>query len=252
MIKLKKTINYLRGKNKVLLLTTSNRSPKSKDIPKSTKLAQYIKNQLENFNVEVVILNIPDLNIYPCSGNVSESTGNVCGVKDALLKNKEKNPSGYHRCWVSWAHKDDELWKITKELFESDVVLFFGSVRWGQSNAFYQKLIERLNWIENRWSTLEEDNIISNIEAGIIFTGHNWNGENVIKTQKQVLKFYGFEVPDILSWNWQYTNDYLDESQQGYKEDPKLFEKIFDISLQIKEAFKYFLKKKCRNGIRQV
>jgi len=241
------TVEYLKNKNKVLLLTTSNRSPKSKDTPKSTKLAQYIKDKLEKYDIEVVILNIPDLNILPCSGNVSESEGNVCGVKDTLLKNKQKNPSGYHRCWVSWAHKEDELWKITKELFESDVVLFFGSVRWGQTNAFYQKLIERLNWLENRWTTLEEDNVIEKIEAGIILTGHNWNGANVIKTQKQVLKFYGFEVPNELSWNWQYTTDYMEESQESYKEDPKLFERVFNITLNLKEEFKNWISKKIKN-----
>lgn len=121
------------------------------------------------------------------------------------------------------------MWKISKELFESDVVLFFGSVRWGQMNAYYQKLIERLSWIENRHSTLNEENIVKNIEAGIIITGQNWNGEDVLKTQKDVLKFYGFKVPEYLSFNWQYTQDSKDETNKSYKDAIKKFLKYFKI-----------------------
>ena len=89
-------------------------------------------------------------------------------MKNAVMQDKEKNPSGYHRCRVNINQADDELRKVSKALFESEVVVFFTSVRRGQTNASYQKLIERLTRIENRHSTLGEDNIIQNIEAGII------------------------------------------------------------------------------------
>ena len=148
------------------------------------------------------------------------------------MKDKEKNPSGNHRCWASINNKDDELWKISKPLFEADAVIFFVSVRWGQANSIYQKLIERLNWIENRHTTLEEDNIIEGKEAGIVGIGQNWNGETVLQTQKKVLDFYGFEVPDQLSFNRQYTDDALDETAESYKKAPEAFEQAFDIKLK--------------------
>lgn len=225
--KLNKVIDSLKTKKKVLLLTTSNRWEGDKEIPKSTQLANHIK---ESIGDDIVtILEIPKLIIHNCEGNVSTARGNTCGLKEALLKNKTKNPSGYHRCWASINNKDDELWKISKELFESDVVLFFGSVRWGQMNAYYQKLIERLSWIENRHSTFNEANIVKDIEAGIIITGQNWNGEDVLKTQKDVLKFYGFKVPEYLSFNWQYTQDYKDETKKSYKDAIKKFLKVFKL-----------------------
>ena len=224
--KLNNAIEYLKGKKKVLFLTTSNRWEGDKEKPKSTILAEYIKSEVGD-NVEII--DVAKLNIYICEGNVSKSDGNNCGVKDAVLKDKEKNPSGNHRCWCSINNKDDELWKISKPLFESDAVVFFVSVRWGQTNSVYQKLIERLDWIENRHTTLKEDNIIENIDAGIIAIGQNWNGENVIETQKQVLEFYGFKVPEELSFNWQYTKDKLDESQESYKNALKTFEKVFGV-----------------------
>jgi multimeric flavodoxin WrbA len=222
---LQKTIDYLNDKKKILLLCTSNRWSGSDDIPKSTLLARHIQDQLIG---QTTLIDVTKLHIYDCEGNVSDKLkGNHCGTKDAVLKDKEKNPSGCHRCWCSINHEDDELWKVSKELLQSDVVLFFGSVRWGQTNAVYQRLIERLTWLENRHSTLKETNILKDIEAGTIMIGQNWNGSDVIKTQKQVLEFYGFKVPKELSWNWQFTDNPKDETKESYEEAPKTFKKEF-------------------------
>ena len=160
-----------------------------------------------------------------CEGNVSRLEGNNCGVKEALLKDKSKNPSQEHRCWASINHKDDELWKISKELFESDCVVFFASVRWGQLNAVYQELIERLTWLENRHSSLNEENILKDITAGIVIIGQNWRGSDILKVQSQVLEFFGFKKNKKLQWNWQYTSDSSDESIKSYKDAAKVFKK---------------------------
>ena len=216
------TIQFLESKKKVLFLTTSNRYDKNADdIPKSTQIAYYIQEMVGMKKIEII--EVPKLNIYNCEGNVSSANGNGCGKKESILEDKVKNPSGFHRCWCSKHHNDDELWKISRSLFESDCVLFFGSVRWGQTNSIYQKLIERLCWIENRHTTLKESNIVKDICAGIILTGQNWNGENVIETQKQVLKFYGFDVKNEICWNWQYTNNANDETKDSYKDAIKEF-----------------------------
>lgn len=228
--KIKDLKEYLKTKNNILFLTTSNRRPDKKDDkPKSTQFAYHLKNELSDKNIKII--EVPELNILPCVGNVSSLEGNVCGQKAALLKDKDKNPSGHHRCWVSWGNEDDELWKITKELFESDCVIFFASVRWGQANGIYQKLIERLDWLENRHTTLGESNIIKDIDAGFIVIGHNWNGNVVVETQQKVLNFFGFKTPKELFFNWQYTTNALDETQTGYEREPEVFEKVFGIEL---------------------
>ena len=116
--KLKKTISELQKLDKVLLLTCSNRynwDPNNVDIPKSTILAMVID---EYLNDKSVLIDVPELNIVPCEGNVSRKDGNSCGLMKAKLKDKDKNPTGNHRCWASLNEKDDELWKISKELFE--------------------------------------------------------------------------------------------------------------------------------------
>lgn len=215
-IQLRGTIEYLQNKEKVLLLTTSNRfnePGKKKHIPKSTLLALAIKKALPKTTVHI---DVPDLKIYNCTGNVSRMDGNCCGIKAAMVEDKKKNPTGNLRCWESKGHKDDELWKITNELFNCDAVVFFTSIRWGQANAYYQKLIERLTWIQSRHTTLEGDNIVEGIDAGFIATGHNWNGAQVVDLQRQVLDFYGFNTPDELYWNWQYTENVEEESKESY------------------------------------
>ena len=50
----------------------------------------------------------------------------------------------------------------------------------GDKQICYQKLIERLTWLENRHSTLGESNLIENIQSGFICCGQNWKGMDVV------------------------------------------------------------------------
>lgn len=224
----KRTLDYLKTKKKILLLTTSNRwsGEEAGEMPKSTALAYKTAELLSP--MAVTLIEVPKLKIYPCEGNISTARGNTCGLKKALLKDSFKNPSGFHRCWASLNNPDDELWKISKELFSSDCVLFFGSIRWGQLNSYYQKIIERLTWIENRHSTLGEDNILKNIDAGIITIGHNWHGQEAMKIQRKVFQYYGFRVVDDLCWHWQFTEKIDDECDENYKAAAVQFKKFLD------------------------
>ncbi len=221
------TLQALDKYKKILFLTTSNRwhGEKNSEKAKSTMLAYEIEKRLTDKDISII--EVPLLKIYTCEGNVSTKRGNTCGTLDAKLKDSFKNPSGHHRCWASMNNKDDELWKISKELLRSDCVVFFGSVRWGQMNGEYQKLIERLTWLENRHTTLEEENIIKNIDTGIIIVSQNWNSAQVLDTQKKVLQYFGFNTIDNLIWNWQYTNIDTDESNKSYIDAANQFKKIF-------------------------
>jgi multimeric flavodoxin WrbA len=232
----KKNVDFLKkelkGKKSLIIATSSRWDGHQDDIPKSTELAMDIAN-----SSGAVFIDASKLNIFICEGNVSSSSGNNCGIKEALLKNKEKNPSGNHRCWASINNKTDELWIISKALFEADIVLFFASVRWGQTNSVYQKLIERLTWLENRHTTYSENNLLEGKKAGIILFSHNWRSEEVLDTQIKVLSFFGFDTPKNLSFKYQWTKDYLDETQKGYKKDHKDFLEIFKITKRIVKRF---------------
>lgn len=223
---LKNTIKELEKYKKVLLLTCSNRGEEvsKTQLPKSSILARVIHNNLDNST----IIDVTKLKIYPCEGNVSRMDGNVCGIKEALLDDPEKNPSGYHRCWASVHNPDDELWKISKELFESDCVIFFASVRWGAANMFYQKLIERLNWINNRFIPYGEENIIKDISSGFIIIGQHKYGDDITELQYNNHEYYGFNVNKELYWNWNAEDiEFDDETLQGYLDSyPEFFDEF--------------------------
>jgi multimeric flavodoxin WrbA len=239
-INFNKTVSHLKEKKKILFLLTSNRWEKHDEMPKSSALAYMMQEELGKD--VVTIIDVSKLNIHPCEGNVSGKDGNGCGVKEAKLKG-DKDKTGELRCWASFNNKDDELYKIVNVLLESETVIFFGSIRWGKMNAIYAKLVERLTWIENRWATLGEKNIVKDIEVGVISVGHNWNGEEAVKLEKKVLTFFGFKIPDVLFWSYQWTDDALDETKSGYKKDPKDF--VDEFGKLITESiikFKNFIK----------
>jgi hypothetical protein len=231
-----RTLDYLNKKEKVVFITTSNRyqfKGAEKETPKSTQIAIALSDRMKK---KPEIVNVDSLKIYMCEANISRSTGNNCGAKDSAIKDKDKNPTGNHRCWASINNKDDELWKVSRPLLDSDCSVFFSSIRWGQACGLYQKLIERLSWIENIHVTLNEKNFVKDIETGFICTGHNWRGADVVKVQKQVLSFFGFKTPDPLFWNWQWTKDAKDEEIEHYKQDSKDFEKLIKLTIKGKEA----------------
>jgi multimeric flavodoxin WrbA len=246
MDNLKKLYKYLKGKKgkKILFLTTSNRWEGDKELPKSSIIADELIKKLGSDNVQLI--NVAKLKIYPCEGNVSTKRGNTCGLKEAKLDDKEKNPTGHIRCWASVNNKSDEMYKVANAIFEADIVIFFGSIRWGKMNSIYGELVERLTWLDNRHSTLGESNLLKDKEVGVIATGHNWNGEEAVKLEKQVLGFFGFKTPDVLSFNWQWTKDKNDESKKGYLEDFGDFLREFDFVETLKESvmkFKEWIKK---------
>ena len=241
MDKLKRLYNYLKNQEgkKIVFLTTSNRWEGEKELPKSSIIADELKKRLNN----VDIINVSKLKIFPCEGNVSTHKGNTCGVKDALLKTND--PNKFIRCWASVNNKSDELHKVANAIYDADIVIFFGSIRWGKMNAIYSQLIERLTWLENRHATLGESNLLKDKECGIVAVGHNWNGEESVKLEKEVLGFFGFKTPNQLSFNWQFTKDKFDETKKGYKDDYSTFLKEFNFVETLNESlirFKQWIK----------
>jgi multimeric flavodoxin WrbA len=242
MDKLKKLYNYLKKNDdkKILFLTTSNRWEGEKELPKSSIIAEELKKKLRKSE----IINVSKLKIFPCEGNVSSHEGNKCGVKEAMLKSN--NPEKFIRCWASINNKSDELHKVANAIYDADIIIFFGSIRWGKMNAIYSQLIERLTWLENRHTTLGESNLLKDKEAGIVAIGHNWNGEIAVKTEREVLSFFGFKTPSQLTFNWQFTKDKMDETKKGYKSEYDKFLKDFNFVEILNESiirFKEWIKK---------
>lgn len=227
-------IEKLTPCKKVTFITTSSRSPyveKFGESPKSSQLARSLAEKLKQRDIKVEIIDAAKLNIHNCLGCVSELHGNNCGVKESAVKDDVKNPHGHLRCWASHDFEDDELYKIANAIYDSQAVVFFGSQRWGSVNAIYQKVIERLDWMENMHSTLGEKSTIDNIMAGLIVIGQNWQVDQSLTTQKKVLEFFGFQVPEELFMGWQYTRDANEESPASYRDAVDTFEVAWNTPL---------------------
>jgi hypothetical protein len=113
-------------------------------------------------------------------------------------------------------------------------------------NAIYTSLIERLTWLENRHTTLGESNLLKDKEVGVVAVGHNWNGEESVKLEKEVLSFFGFKTPEQLSFNWQFLKNTNDESKKGYVEEFGEFLKDFNFVETLQESiirFKEWIKR---------
>jgi multimeric flavodoxin WrbA len=236
MNELKRLYNYLKKQEgkKIAFLTTSNRWSGDKELPKSSIIAEELMKKLGPDNCQII--NVSKLKIFPCEGNVSTKRGNTCGLKDAKLNDKEKNPTGQIRCWASINNKSDEMYKVANAILDADIVIFFGSIRWGKMNAIYTSLIERLTWLENRHTTLGESNLLKDKEVGIIAVGHNWNGEESVKLEKEVLSFFGFKTPSQLSFNWQYLKNSNNESKEEYVAEFGEFLKEFNFVETLQES----------------
>ena len=152
----------------------------------------------------------------------------------------KKNPHKIVRCWASVNNPSDEMYIVANKIYESDIIVFFGSIRWGKMNSVYTQLIERLTWLENRHVTLNESNLLKDKEAGIVAMGHNWNGQDSVELEKQVLKYFVFKTPKELSFNRQWTTDPTDETLSGYKQDYKDFLKEKTLLESLKESYKDF------------
>jgi len=82
--KLKETLDILKDKKRVLLLSCSNRynwDPKKINIPKSKIIAMYLNEELGD---KSTFIDVSELKIFPCEGNVSREEGNPCGLMKAL------------------------------------------------------------------------------------------------------------------------------------------------------------------------
>ena len=87
---IKKTLDILKKKKKVLILSCSNRynfDEDNIDIPKSKMIAMYLNDELGD---KSVLIDVPELKILPCEGNVSRKDGNSCGLLKQSLKTKKR------------------------------------------------------------------------------------------------------------------------------------------------------------------
>lgn len=131
--------------------------------------------------------------------------------------------AGPYRCW---AHKnsvddpakyggEDEMPVVYDGIESADVVLWATSVRWMSHSSLLQKLIERMNTLENRASVYGEANPLAGKLAGVIVAGQHYEGQKVAICLQEVFIRLGFTVPLDAQMVWQRTLDLNLEQGDG-------------------------------------
>lgn len=118
--------------------------------------------------------------------------------------------SGPYRCW---AHYDslqnpkkyggvDQMPVIYDGLKWADTVVFASSTRWGSHSALAQKIIERMDTLENRHASFGEPNFFAGKSLGVVMGGLHWKTGQAAVHLGTVFAEMGFTVPDggVLAW----------------------------------------------------
>lgn len=127
------------------------------------------------------------------------------------------NPeSGPYRCWAHQSSVEnpakyggvDQMPVIYDGLAWADTVIWATSTRWGSHSALMQKIIERMDTLENRAVSWGEPNPLRGKRCGVLAAGLHWKTDAVADHLQTVFRWYGFDVPDAGgSIAWQRTDD---------------------------------------------
>ena len=121
------------------------------------------------------------------------------------------NPeSGPYRCWAHWDSVQnpkkyggvDQMPVIYDGIRWANVVIFTSSTRWGSHSALCQKVIERMDTLENRAAAWGETNPLHGKRAGVLMGGLHWKTGPAAVHLGEVLHEMGFDVPShgVLAW----------------------------------------------------
>lgn len=190
---------------KILGISTTTHSPTKEHPTPATSLTtlKSLLSILEEYGHEIKLIDANDLHIVKNLSCYSTDKKN-CASKDA----------GEYRCWATFlSHENpieyggkDEMPVIYDGLDWCDIVIFSTSVRWMSHSALFQRIIERLNTLENRVSVYDEPNPLANKKAGFIVIGQHYQSQQVASHLVEVLNQIGF-ITDSASgvFTWQRT-----------------------------------------------
>ncbi len=164
---------------------------------------------IDDQTVEKEIIIASELNLRPCQHHYS------IGAKMCV-----------HPCLITQTDKDDQMEKIYDGIINADVVIFSTPIYWGNHSQLMQLIVERLNSLENAYSTHDQV-IIKNKIAGIMVVGHEDGYQHVVGGLMNFLTCLGVIFPPHAYAAW------VDESTTDTSVDREKIEK----ELSIKEEF---------------
>lgn len=189
--------------NRVLIIHTTTHDPaKSTSWAMGWEAAKYIRRARPDADIKVIDANklhiVQNLSCYA-------SGGRNCGDPK----------SGPYRCWAHYESMQDpakhggvdEMPLIYDGLKWADTVIFATSTRWGSHSALCQKIIERMDTLENRGAFWKEAYPLQGKRLGVIVGGLHWKTAAVANHLIDVFRWFKFDVHPDAALVWQFTRN---------------------------------------------
>jgi len=152
---------------------------------------------------EKEIIVASELNLRPCQHHYSVSA-KMC-----------VNP-----CLITQVDDKDEMKRIYDGILGADIVIFSTPIYWGNHSQLMQLIIERLNSLENAYSTHKQV-IIKNKVAGIMVIGHEDGYQHVVGGLMNFLTCLGVIFPPhaYAAWVGDSTTDTFIDQEKIIKDE---------------------------------
>jgi multimeric flavodoxin WrbA len=206
----------------------------------SVEVLKKVLKILETLGYDTVFINANDLHIVE---NLSCYAGGA--------KNCASYDAGKYRCWAHFNSVEepekydgvDEMPVIYDAINNSDIIIFSTSNRWMNHTALLQKIIERMNNLENRVSVYKEKSPLKGKRCGVIVTGQHYQSQQVAAKLLEVFSLMGFTSSLDEMFTWQKTWNM--NKEQGNTSNNLFVEKYLETPAgenQIKDFIKKLLK----------
>lgn len=219
---------------KILVVSTTTHKENST----SKLLLEEVMGQLRKKDHDIDYVDADQLHIVKNLSCYSDG-GDNCASKEA----------GKYRCWAhKLSHENpsdfggkDEMNVIYDALEWCDLVIWATSVRWGSHSALMQKIIERMNTLENRVVVYGEKNTLKGKKCGVIVTGHHYEAPKVAEHLLTQFGWFGFDSKQGQSFTWQMSQN-IHQEQEGNNNAPlKEYIKSAEGKKQVEDFLNQFI-----------
>ncbi|MCL5794849.1 MAG: flavodoxin family protein [Patescibacteria group bacterium] len=164
--------------------------------------------QIKNKEIEKEIIIASELKLRPCEHHYSVNP-KMC----------------VHPCLITQTDKTDEMKKIYDAILYSDIIIFATPIYWGSHSSLAQKVIERLNSLENSCSVFKKV-LVKNKIGGIMVLGHEDGYQHVVGNLMNFMTKLGVIFPPQAYAAW------VGESDENTSRDRTRLEQDQDIKAE--------------------
>ena len=206
------------GPPRVLGISTTNMDVKHPRTSTSKLLLEHaLQHARDELGLETQLIDLAALSFRACEGFYSKSA-HACTWP----------------CSITQMDKKDEMDEVYEALVHwADVVLLATPIRWGAASSLYQKMIERLNCVQNQ-VTLRNRVLIRDKVAAFVITGGQDNVQAVAGSALGFFAELGFVFPPF---------PYVAHSRGWSAEDMETNVRVVEGSVELREGTRALLER---------